>query len=350
MTNILFALLVATNLSTTPAGDAVKKAPEAVEAPAEQAEAKAEAPAAEPETAEGVAEETRKVDFHTSKTICGEFTKDDNANTQQLMQEGEVYLRLGQFLSARQNFCAAYFHGPDDMVVLEKLRRTLISLGDTTELTEITAKLAHLYATSPNPYAMQRANSRLDELITLAPDHAGRHAVDVALGRVKRESDGDDLHLFDRFRSFIGIFVILGLALLMSNNRKRINYRIVSWGLGLQLFFAVIILWTPPGRYIFDAARRVIAKILAFTDDGGEFLFGSIYRGVYPKGAFGPIQVTDGVTGDMVAVGHIFVFHVLPTIVFFGALMAVFYHLGIIQKIVEGIAWVMTRTLGTSGA
>ena len=120
--------------------------------------------------------------------------------------------------------------------------------------------------------------------------------------------------------------------------------------MSLQFFFAVIILWTPPGRWLFDAARGIIHKVLSFTDEGASFLFGNIYNGLAPSGATGPVQLMDGTTGDFTNLGLIFAFHILPTVIFFGSLMSVLYHLGIIQRIVKGLAWVMVRTMGTSGS
>lgn len=275
---------------------------------------------------------------------------------------------------------------------------------------------------------------------------------------------------WERLISFFGIFFILGIAWLLSNNRKKIKYRIILWGLALQLTFAFLILKTTPGRVVFNGAKAVIVRILAFTDEGAYFLFGNLYRGnsgivanldhsnmqgyalwldsdantqidfggavigetdtleitlknpgtaalqidaiqfqdsaqftwLQPQVPFEipakrslkinflaqPVdsgKITDEisiVTADsnvtaaipisidaepkpmpqlQVAtdrlnlsqfkeMGIIFAIHILPTIIFFASLMGVLYHFGIMQRLVQFMAWIMAKTMGTSGA
>ncbi|MBD3287963.1 NupC/NupG family nucleoside CNT transporter, partial [candidate division KSB1 bacterium] len=159
---------------------------------------------------------------------------------------------------------------------------------------------------------------------------------------------------WQRLISFIGIFVLLGIAWLFSNNKRKISLRVVGWGLTLQLIFAVIILKTGPGQALFFAARTAIAKLLSFTDAGASFLFGNLYLGeagiVEQMGGPGPFQLRDSMTGNFVDIGIVFAFHILPTIIFFASLMAILYHLGIMQRLVKGMAWIMSRFMGTSGA
>jgi len=160
--------------------------------------------------------------------------------------------------------------------------------------------------------------------------------------------------IWQRLLSFFGIFVLLGIAWLLSNNKRKINFRVVGWGLFLQLFFAILILKTGPGQAVFFFARAFITKLLSFTDAGASFLFGNIYLGdsdvVSQVGSSGPMQVMDSATGQFVNIGVIFAFHVLPTIIFFASLMGVLYHLGVMQKIVQAMAWIMSKFMGTSGA
>lgn len=160
--------------------------------------------------------------------------------------------------------------------------------------------------------------------------------------------------IWQRFIGVIGIFVLLGLAWLLSNNKKKINFRVVGWGLSLQLLFALIILKTGPGKAVFFYAKSAITKLLSFTDEGASFLFGNIYRGdpgvISGLGGQGPFQIMDGTTGQFVDIGIIFAFHILPTIIFFASLMAILYHLGVMQRIVHGMAWIMSKFMGTSGA
>ncbi len=160
--------------------------------------------------------------------------------------------------------------------------------------------------------------------------------------------------MLERLIAFFGIFVLLGIAWLLSNNKKKINFRIVIWGLLLQMIFAIIILKTGPGQSVFFFARAFITKLLSFTDAGASFLFGNLYRGdpdiIKQIGGAGPFQLKDAVTGNFVNIGIVFAFHILPTIIFFASLMSVMYHLGVMQKIVQFMAWIMAKTMGTSGA
>jgi len=160
--------------------------------------------------------------------------------------------------------------------------------------------------------------------------------------------------VLERLIAFFGIFVLLGIAWLLSNNKKKINFRIVIWGLLLQMIFAIIILKTGPGQSVFFFARAFITKLLSFTDAGASFLFGNLYRGdpdiIKQIGGAGPFQLKDAVTGNFVNIGIVFAFHILPTIIFFASLMSVMYHLGVMQKIVQFMAWIMAKTMGTSGA
>jgi len=136
----------------------------------------------------------------------------------------------------------------------------------------------------------------------------------------------------ERFTGLIGVVVLLSIAFAMSNNRKKLNWRLIFWGLGLQLFFALFILKTPIGQPFFGAVDVVVKKLLSFSDAGSDFLFKSFGAGVVEAPLLN------------------FAFRVLPTIIFFSSLMAILYYLGIMQKVVKGIAWIMERTLKTSGA
>ena len=135
----------------------------------------------------------------------------------------------------------------------------------------------------------------------------------------------------NRFIGILGIFAILGIAYLLSNDKKNINLRIVIWGLGLQMLFGIFILITPFGKPIFSWFDKVINKLLSFSQEGSTFLFAS-----FTDGKMHPAVIN-------------FAFYVLPTVIFFSALMSVLYHLGIMQKVIKIIAWIMQRTMKTSG-
>ncbi len=135
----------------------------------------------------------------------------------------------------------------------------------------------------------------------------------------------------ERFIGILGILAILGIAYVMSNNKKNIDLRIVVWGLGLQLLFGIFILVTPFGKPIFAWFDKLIKKLLSFSNDGSEFLFSS-----FIDGKMHPAVIN-------------FAFSVLPTVIFFSALMAVLYHIGLMQKVIRFVAIVMQKTMKTSG-
>jgi len=137
-----------------------------------------------------------------------------------------------------------------------------------------------------------------------------------------------------RLIGFLGIVTLLGIAYLMSNNRKAINFRVVYWGLGLQVAFALFILATPIGKPLFFFFDRAIKRLLSFSDTGAEFIFNAL--------AIGP--------GHEGSLGFFFAFQILPTIIFFSAFMAILYHIGLMQFIVKYIAKGMQKTMKTSGS
>ena len=137
----------------------------------------------------------------------------------------------------------------------------------------------------------------------------------------------------NQYQGILGVFTLLAIAYGMSNNRTKINFRTVYWGLGLQFIFAVFILKTPIGKPIFSYLDKIMSKLISFSDAGSDFLFKSYVNEV----GFHPALLN-------------FAFRLLPTIIFFSSLMAILYHFGIIQLIVKSIAKIMQKTMKTSGA
>lgn len=135
----------------------------------------------------------------------------------------------------------------------------------------------------------------------------------------------------ERLVSVLGLFVLLGIAFLLSDNRSKIQWRTVLSGVALQISFGLLILKTSFGRSIFDGAGRVFSSILNYTSEGASFIFG-------------------GLASPSNSVGFIFATMVLPTIIFMSALMSVLYHLGIMQKVVEVVAKIMMKVMKVSGA
>ncbi|MCC6138722.1 MAG: NupC/NupG family nucleoside CNT transporter [Bdellovibrionaceae bacterium] len=140
----------------------------------------------------------------------------------------------------------------------------------------------------------------------------------------------------NQITSFIGIFVFIGIAFLFSTNKKKIDWQLVIKAIILQFVLAVLVLGIPsldisgPLAFIFDKANALILRILNFSEEGSRFLFGSLL--------------------DREKHGFIIAFTVLPTIVFMSALMSVMYHIGIMQWVVRGFAYIMYRGLKVSGA
>jgi CNT family concentrative nucleoside transporter len=143
------------------------------------------------------------------------------------------------------------------------------------------------------------------------------------------------------------------LAWALSNNRRIIPWRVIAWGLGLQVLFGIIILKTTAGQVVFDYIRLGANKLLSFSDAGAGFLFGNLYKGIASpvQGEMGwSLSLIDPATSNPVQVGFIIAFHVLPVIIFFSSLLAILYHVGIMQKVVGVFAFAMRKTMKISGA
>jgi CNT family concentrative nucleoside transporter len=131
-------------------------------------------------------------------------------------------------------------------------------------------------------------------------------------------------------RGMLGMGVLVLIAYLFSSNRKAISWRLVGIGLSIQLVLAIGILKIPFVRTGFEFVGKIFVVILDFTREGSTFLFGNLL--------------------NIDSIGYIFALQILPTIIFFSALTSVFFYLGIIQKIVYGLAWLLTKSLRISGA
>lgn len=127
-----------------------------------------------------------------------------------------------------------------------------------------------------------------------------------------------------------GLAVLISAGYLMSGNKKAIDWRQIAAGVSLQIVFAIIVILVPGGREFFNFISKIFVKVIDFALAGAEFIFGNLAKAS--------------------EFGFIFAFQVLPTIIFFAALMGVLYHLGIMQKIVQSMAWGMQKTLRISGS
>ncbi len=142
----------------------------------------------------------------------------------------------------------------------------------------------------------------------------------------------------DRFFGIFGFIFILGVAFLMSNNRKAINLRLVLSGLGLQIVLAIFILKTSIGQTIFQKMADFITKILDYALRGGEFVFGALIKKDIMDQVFGPAN------------SFIFMFKIMPTIIFVAVLVSIAYHIGLMQRIVSVFAKGMKAIMNVSGA
>jgi CNT family concentrative nucleoside transporter len=127
-----------------------------------------------------------------------------------------------------------------------------------------------------------------------------------------------------------GIAVLISIAFSLSSNRREVDFKLVASGIALQLFFAILVILVPGGRDFFEGLSRIFVRIISFAMEGSAFIFGSL--------------------ADPSNLGFIFAFQVLPTIIFFAALMSVLYHIGLMQKIVQAMAWIMLKVMRISGS
>ena len=144
----------------------------------------------------------------------------------------------------------------------------------------------------------------------------------------------------EKIISFFGIFAILGLAYVLSNNKNQINKKLIGGGILLQIFFAILILKVPGGKFVFNSIDVFIKKILDFSIEGSKFLFGNLAN----DSMYFPAD------GSWPGFGFQFAFLVLPTVIFFSSIMSVLYHIGVMQKLIKLISKIMQKTMGTSGA
>ncbi len=140
-----------------------------------------------------------------------------------------------------------------------------------------------------------------------------------------------DVPLTARLTGVLGLVVIVGIGVALSSNRKRINWRVVAWGLGLQVAFAIFVLRVPAGQALFRWLGNLIGTVLHYSYAGSSFVFGKLGE---PNSELGVV----------------FAFQILPAIIYVAALFAILYYLGVMPVVVRGFAAVMSRVLGASGA
>jgi len=224
------------------------------------------------------------------------------------------------------------------------------SAGPATGESEVATDAAARTGAGPGPIATvppARDGGGLAEAATRQAGGQGEAGAAVRQARLDV-----DTPFPARLVSLAGMVVLLLIGWLLSTDRKAIPWRIILWGIALQLVFAIFILRTPLGERVFSAANDVVVALLGFTVEGARFIFGDLVWnnvpvGVGQAGGNAPMVATPGTVAQT---GAFFAFNVLPTIIFFSSLMTLLYYLGVMQLVVRGMAWVMQRTMGTSGA
>ncbi|MDG1756915.1 MAG: nucleoside transporter C-terminal domain-containing protein [Bacteroidia bacterium] len=151
-------------------------------------------------------------------------------------------------------------------------------------------------------------------------------------------------------RGLLGLIMLVGIAYLFSKHKKNINWKLVITGILIQFVLALLVFKQIQIPFtsismssIFSFLAGFFTQLLSFTDAGAQFIFGSWPDSaeIFKLGAEGRVEHT---------IGYVFAFKVLPTVVFFSALTSLLYYLGILQKIVYGFAWVLSKTMQLSGA
>jgi concentrative nucleoside transporter, CNT family len=154
----------------------------------------------------------------------------------------------------------------------------------------------------------------------------------------------------ERIQPALGLVVMIGLLYAFSANRRAVRWRVVAWGLALQVIFALFVLKVPLGETIFSKINDGFSAIMKAADEGGKFVFGiqgtsdCVPVGAGEGAAFKPTP------GLYAQTGFNFAFRILPSIILFSSLMAIGYHLGVMQRIVRAFARVMSVSMRTSGA
>ena len=136
-----------------------------------------------------------------------------------------------------------------------------------------------------------------------------------------------DVPVWQRLISLVGLLAMVAIAWLLSKRRDRMPWRVVGYGIGLQLTFGVLVMKTEAGLWVFSVLNDIVLALLGFTAEGTEFIF-----------------------GDLASEKFTIAINVLPTLIFFSSLMTMLYHLGLMQRLVDGFAWIMRRTMKTSGS
>lgn len=231
-------------------------------------------------------------------------------------ERGKEFLNLnrnGEYLSTLRNtFSKGVWLQNNNLIVLkQKVPKTIDVYYEILKLNDSTLQL--------------KKNNKVLTYVSSA--HSGYLSIEAPVDTII-PSQGFSIHSL--WRGILGMITLIFIAFVFSNNRKAINWKIVGIGLAFQLVIAIGVLKVSFIKNGFEAIGQVFINILDFTRAGSEFLFSGVM--------------------DVSSYGFIFAFQVLPTIIFFSALTSVLFYLGIIQKVVQAMAWLLSKALKISGA
>ncbi|WP_159021815.1 nucleoside transporter C-terminal domain-containing protein [Formosa sp. L2A11] len=237
--------------------------------------------------------EIAKTTFETLTFDNGEF---------KTTSKGENTLDASGDYMLQNNLLVFYYNTPTDAIQHYKI-------SELTDTTLVFSEKQNVYKFKASPTVLQTAIATAKQ-DTIIP------------------SQGFTSKSF--FRGLLGMVVLLLICYLLSSNRKAINWKTIGVGLSAQAILAIGVIKIEFVQYGFEFVGKIFVKILEFTQAGSVFLLGSMM--------------------DVSSFGFIFIFQILPTIIFFSALTSVLFYLGVIQIVVKGMAWVLTKLLGISGA
>src|SRR5919112_1622701 len=159
----------------------------------------------------------------------------------------------------------------------------------------------------------------INSLLAQATPTTGTDSLQFRPFQEQAASRSEPEGIFSRYTGLLGIVFILAVGIALSHNRRQIRWRVVAWGLGLQLLFAIFVLRIPAGQQLFRVLRAFVTSTLSYSYVGSQFVFGELGK---PNSSL----------------GNIFAFQLLPAIIFVSALFAILYYLGIMQLIVRAFA------------
>jgi concentrative nucleoside transporter, CNT family len=216
---------------------------------------------------------------------------------------------------------APMFSQQQDSVFLDESTRPGLTAGVISHHENVAGEAEGMFARQEDGAETDSAGDSYESVVKEA------QLTNIIPGRI-----GFNFSISKLLRGLLGMVVLIAIAWAFSKNRRAISWRTVGIGLAIQLLLAIGILYVPVIQGIFEVVGKIFVKILFFTSVGTEFLFGSGPDGAIAK----PLQT--------------FAVNILPTIIFFSAITSVLFYLGVIQYIVRGLGYLMSRTMGLSGA